>query len=266
MTDKPYHRGQLIDCEVCGQPIAAFVTKCVHCGKRRGALDWFDKRQLGFLSLGFFSLFLLPAFPPVLLVLIYSFYRLWKTTSPKTKASDLSNLENSSREESSRENSSRENGNNTKTKIDLQTVKRFVLVGITAVAVLIGIGVFVGETEEERVARILEVERNADITVAEFKSCLDKEVTYNEQCYGKTIFFEATIHQYDSSDGVRLSIKENCGNHIQSIDAPNLDLEYSEKNKGKCAKFLGRAFPYYLPMNAACAMRNDGQIDPVPAV
>ena len=59
-------------------------------------------------------------------------------------------------------------------------------------AVLIGIGLFFGETEEERAARILEVERNADITVAEFKSCVDEARTYDEQCYGKTIFFEGT--------------------------------------------------------------------------
>lgn len=82
-TDKPYSRGQLIECETCGQSIAAFTTKCVHCGKRRGVADWFDRQQLVLLSLAIFSLALSMGFFPLVLITLYAAYKLWKTAAPK---------------------------------------------------------------------------------------------------------------------------------------------------------------------------------------
>lgn len=96
MTDKPYSRGQLIECETCGQAIAAYALKCVHCGKARTVLDYFDRQQLILLSLAIFSLALSMAFAPLVLVTLYTAYKLWKTAAPKEDDIEVNSSSNTS--------------------------------------------------------------------------------------------------------------------------------------------------------------------------
>jgi len=58
MTNKPYHRKQLVNCESCEKEIPAFSLKCTNCNKTRSPLDWFDTNQLKALGLIIISLIL----------------------------------------------------------------------------------------------------------------------------------------------------------------------------------------------------------------
>ena len=91
MTNKPYHRKQLVNCESCEKEISAFSLKCTNCNKTRSPLDWFDTNQLKALGLIIISL-ILGSFLTILFftTLPYGVYWLWRATSPDNNGEVIS--------------------------------------------------------------------------------------------------------------------------------------------------------------------------------
>ena len=78
----------------------------------------------------------------------------------------------------------------------------------------------------------------SDLTMEQFASCKKAGGSfYKNECQGKTVILTAIVGRH-SSDGVNMSVRESCDSSekVFSVDAQNLDYDYSKENDGRCVQ------------------------------
>jgi hypothetical protein len=80
------------------------------------------------------------------------------------------------------------------------------------------------------------------ITLEDFKKCDSKGGSYyKNECQGESLVVFAIVGGH-TDDGVGLKLKDSCGaiDRAFTVDAENLDYEYSKSNKDRCVEIVAK--------------------------